>query len=103
MNGHFTPDPGIYESMKCDICSAEMSTTRNCVGARSFAESMAKIKSAYDRFECLCREEEWHKQAAALFEKAKDTPSKRLADLLTEEANEILKNKIATKQWSPFG
>jgi hypothetical protein len=47
--------------------------------------------------------EVWHRQALALRREAEDTASQRLADLLTAEANEVVRRRAATKIVSEIG
>lgn len=97
MNGHFTPDPGEMELMYCDVCGNKMDVERNVHGATGFAEAMAKSGHDHDLFTCVAREEMWHKQVYQLYEAGRESPSKRIENIMLDEAREILNNHKETK------
>jgi hypothetical protein len=51
----------------------------------------------HDEFHCERAGETWHRQALALRQEATQTASKRLADLLNQEADEVARTRTATK------
>lgn len=87
------PDPGLYLNAFCGICGRTMAVDRNILGPTSSIQAMAVSmgKSSgrlRDRFYCVDREEPWHRQAFELHMEADQTSSRRLTDILLEEANE---------------
>jgi hypothetical protein len=103
----YTPDAGTVEGpIACGVCGTEMEIRRNCHGARSWAAAMGGKKSHYDSFTCPHNEELWHIQVIALRKKARDTCSGRLAQMLQEEANDVVTSRTPTKEdglWRFFG
>lgn len=111
---YFTPDAGKKDKMFCEACGTEMDVERNVRGVRGISSTTAgwfyslpeeeqeKRKSNYDKFTCPYAGYPWHTQVIKLVEKAERSPSKKIQDLLMEEANEIIKNKQATKIVSRF-
>jgi len=96
----YTPDCGEVkegEVVACGVCGATMIEERNVNGPRSWAQAMGGGKSPHDVFECPHQEEQWHKQVVGLRREAGNSISKKLADIMLEEAEEILSSKKATK------
>jgi hypothetical protein len=97
------PNPGQYLVVYCGVCGKSMIVRRNVLGPTGFAEAML-VQSGqspghlHDAFRCEDREEHWHRQAKAIRDQARESPSKRLADLLIEEANEIVRTRKITRQ-----
>lgn len=83
--------------MICGVCGAVMNEERNVNGPRGWAQAMGGGKSLHDVFECPHRQEQWHRQVIALRREAKNSVSKKIADLLLQEAEEVLSSKEATK------
>jgi len=100
---HSFPEPGEYLAVYCGVCGKSMTVRRNVLGPTGFIEAMAVQNGQssghlHDNFWCEDREEPWHRQARAIRDQAHHSPSKRLADLLTEEANEIVRTRKSTRQ-----
>lgn len=102
---HSFPDPGKYLAIYCGVCGKSMTARRNVLGPTGFVEAMA-VRSGqgsghlHDKFWCEDREKPWHRQAKAIRDQARESPGQNLADLLTEEANEIVRTrKIARQDW----
>ncbi len=97
------PHPGEYLAVYCGVCGKNMTARRNVLGPTGFAEAML-VQSGqsqghlHDEFLCEDREEPWHQQAKAIRDQARESPSQRLADLLTEEADEIVRTRKSTRQ-----
>lgn len=97
------PNPGEYLAVYCGVCGRSMSVKRNVLGPIGFAEAMLVRNGQskghlHDEFWCEDREESWHRQAKAIRDNALETPSKRLTDLLNEEADEIVRTRKITKE-----
>jgi len=101
----FTGEPGGHVVLHCRICGEPMTVARDVVGPTGWAHAMT-IRAGqakgrlHDEFHCERAEAAWHRQALALRQQAEQTPSKRLADLLTEEADEVVRTKAATRGMS---
>jgi len=97
----YTPDCGkvpVGEKVTCGVCGAVMNERRNVSGPRSWAQAISRGSSPHDVFECPHMNEDWHKQVVALRRKARNSVSKKLADMMLQEADEILSSKTATKK-----
>lgn len=95
--------PAAYLTACCDVCGQSMSATRNVLGPTSFAEAMAvrfgpSDGHLHDEFGCNDRDETWHRQAKAIQIQARESASQRLSDLLTEEADELVRTRKHTKE-----
>lgn len=86
----FTPSPGEVERMNCCVCGAGMDVERGLTGPTHFAEAMAQRGHKHDRFTCPNSGEPWHRDALKLREAMKDTPSKRVRGLISEDLDELL-------------
>lgn len=101
---HCFTDPDEYLTVYCGVCGKIMTANRHVLGPTGFAEAMAlqigQTKGhLLDNFHCEARDEEWHKQAKAIRDEASDTHSQRLTQLLTEEADEIVRSQRTTKNF----
>jgi len=93
----FMFDPGKQGEVKCKVCQDDCKFRGTRYGPRSYASAMAGTSTDFDYFECLSRNEDWHRQALALIQEINSTPSARLATMLREELQEVLANKTPTK------
>lgn len=100
LNGwdHYHTDPGKLERAECRVCGAEMTVTRNVDGPTSMAESMAGRSHLHDSFACPNVQEDWHAQARSLKEQAHWSHSAVQTKQLTDEAEEIIRQRKATKE-----
>lgn len=95
-------NPGEYLAVYCGVCGQCMTVERNVMGPTGFAEAMSvhigrSQGHLHDRFRCPDSQTAWHQQAQAIRENAHHSPSKRLTDFLTEEADEIVRTRKNTK------
>lgn len=70
-----------------------MEVQRNHNGPRGFAMAISGMKSPHDVFNCPKRDNLWHKQVVTLRVEARETASRKLRDMLLDEADEILQTK----------
>lgn len=101
---HCFTDPDKYLTVYCGVCGKSMTANRHVVGPTGFAEAMAvqigQTKGhLHDTFHCVDRDEAWHEQAKAIRDEASETNSQRLTQLLTEEADEIVRSQKTTKNF----
>jgi len=98
----YTPDVDKVEGpVYCGVCGEKMTVKRNVHGWRTFMSAMGgnpNSKSNYDVFQCPVSEEDWHKQVVKLRDRARNESSSKLEAILREEAEEVLKTKVATKK-----
>ncbi|MFM8273044.1 MAG: hypothetical protein ACKODX_12020 [Gemmata sp.] len=98
----FTTEPGQHATLHCRVCGEPLSLTPDVVGPTGWAHAMA-IRAGrasairHDVFRCRFGGEPWHRQALALRREADDTASERLAMLLTNEADEVVRTRMATR------
>ena len=91
--------------MHCRVCGEPMVESRNVIGPTGWAHALA-IRAGqakgrlHDEFHCERAGEAWHRQALALRRQAEQTPSKHLAELMTAEADEVVRTRTATKDQS---
>lgn len=96
----YTPDAGKHpadEIILCGVCGVAMDATMSVFGPRGYAAAMADKASKFDSYRCPHRNELWHIQAKEIRKQAKSSPSKKIADMLNMEANEILTRRKHTK------
>lgn len=98
----FTSEPGLHARLHCRVCGEPMAVSRDVIGPTGWTHAMAinagRAKGRlHDSFRCERAGEAWHRQALALRREAEGTSSKRLADLLTAEADEVVRTREATK------
>jgi len=86
---HFKPDT--VDEMHCKVCGTICLVERNVTGPTGFAEAMAKRSHLHDVFNCPNSGIPWHEQALELVLEIEKTPSKRLAELMRLDLEEILK------------
>jgi hypothetical protein len=95
----YTPDPGVVpenEDVNCGVCGSVMKIERRCSGPRSMAGAMAGLDSIYDHFYCPHYKEGWHRQAVCLRIDAAESNSQKIADILEQEAEEVLESRMHT-------
>jgi hypothetical protein len=88
----------INEAVECGVCGATANVTRGIHGSTSFAAAMAGSKRHYDKFECPHHDELWHIQAQKLRQEKNQTASAKIAAILEQEIQQILDNKMPTKE-----
>jgi hypothetical protein len=96
----YTPDQGTHhkdEVIQCGVCGENMIAKFSVFGARGFAQAIGGGGSYHDSYHCPNREKPWHKQVVALREEARKTSSRKLTEMLREEADEVLATKTPTK------
>jgi hypothetical protein len=96
----FSPKPGEVEKMHCMVCNAEMRVVRNVNGPTSSVEGMAGRKHMHDAFYCNHAEEDWHCQVRILKQRIEKETSNKIAELLTEEMDQVLQTKKTTRDLS---
>jgi hypothetical protein len=86
----FITEPDTVEEMYCVICGSKSDVERSLLGPTSGAMAMAKRGKWHDRFTCPHVDQPWHLQACDLYLEIKKTPSKRLAELMELDLEDIL-------------
>ena len=92
--GLFTTEPNAQKSLECNICGAECLVKRNLPVPLGFIAAMAGLDKPrdkfYDEFSCPNLKEKWHKQAVKLVKEIQKTPSKRIAQLMQQDLEDLL-------------
>jgi hypothetical protein len=86
----FQTAPDTVEEMFCRVCDTRCNVERSIIDSTCFVEAMAKRGHWHDRFECPHIGKQWHEQALKLCLEIDRTPSKRLAELMRRDLNDIL-------------
>ena len=86
----FTVDPGSKDTMHCVGCHSECEVTRDVYGPTGYASAMAKKYALHDAFTCPHTEEGWHELAVRLVMAIEDMPSRRVADLMRLDLQDLL-------------
>jgi len=89
--GLFVTEPNAYKSLECNICGTECLVERNLPAKSGFIAAMGRMDKPRDEFSCPNLDEEWHKQAVNLVLEIEKTPSKRLAQLMQQDLEDLLK------------
>jgi hypothetical protein len=87
----FFRDPGSTKKMNCRVCGAVCGVEKDVYGPVNFAMAMAKVNDLYDVFTCPHGGKDWHEKALALVVEIERTPSKRIADLMKLDLEDMLK------------
>ncbi len=86
----FITDPGTEQTIRCHVCNTECDAKRNVYGPTSFATAMAKNFRLHDMFVCPHADTAWHEQALRLVRAIEETPSKRVAQLMQQDLEDLL-------------
>ena len=87
----FYTEPGSSEEINCSVCGTKCNVERNIYGPSSWLCAMAKNYSYHDIFTCPHAGKEWHKQALDLILAIKETPSKRVVQLMKLDLEDLLR------------
>lgn len=87
----FYTAPDTVEQIHCRVCHSLCDVERNLTGPTAWAEASARRGHWHDEFACPHRQKEWHKQALELVLEIEKTPSKRLAELMQHDLDDLLR------------
>ena len=90
----FICEPNSGEEKTCRVCNSRCKSARNVFGPTGFIYAMANRFTYHDEFVCPHTDEPWHEKALQLAIAIDDTPSKRLADLMRADLQDILNEHI---------
>ena len=90
----FIAEPNSGEARHCRVCNAPCKAMRNVFGPTGFVSAMAKKFTYHDEFVCPHTDEPWHQKALQLAVAIDGTPSKRLADLMRADLQDILNEHL---------
>ena len=86
----FYLEPDSQDEMVCKVCGTTCHVERNVIGPTGWVEGMAGRGHWHDKFQCPHRNAAWHKKALDLVMEIEKTPSKRVAELLQLDLDELL-------------
>lgn len=86
----FIADPGTEQTRYCRVCKTECDVKRNVYGPTSFVTAIAKNFRLHDMFVCPHADTTWHEQALRLVMAIEETPSKRVAQLMQQDLEDLL-------------
>ena len=75
----------------CEVCGTKCDANKNVYGPSSFVTAVGKKYDFHDVFVCPNAGEKWHEQALKLVLAIEETPSKRVAELMKMDLNDLLK------------
>jgi hypothetical protein len=90
----FVTAPGSVDETYCRVCGTKCRVERNTYGPTGWIAAMARHSCYHDKFICPHGDKEWHEQALKLVQAIEETPSKRTAELIKLDLEEILSNNM---------
>ncbi|MFQ5913345.1 MAG: hypothetical protein ACE5JS_09190 [Nitrospinota bacterium] len=93
----FIAEAGSKGEYHCGVCNTKCEVKRNVYGPTTFAEAMAKTFRYHDLFVCPHRDEKWHEQALNLVQAIEETPSRRVAQLMAQDLEDLLRENGISK------
>ena len=94
----FIASPGEMDEMKCKVCNSTCIVSRDQLGPTSFASALANQEALHDEFKCPNADKMWHQAALELIKAIEATPSKRIANLMQLDLDDILDTNIKKKK-----
>lgn len=90
----FISEPNSTDEKSCRVCGSKCRVTRNVFGPTGFISAMAKHFRAHDESVCPHTDEAWHERALQLAIAIDETPSRRLADLMKADLDDLLQQNL---------
>ena len=81
---------GDLEKWYCKVCGSLGEVERGKVGPISLYDGFSKKSTEHDLFYCPNINGDWHKTARKLMVEIRNTPSKRIAELMMADLEDIL-------------
>lgn len=88
---YFVTDPGTEDQVECRVCGTVCDVTRDVYGPTSWATAGASSFKCHDAFVCPHADEGWHDQALELVHAIEDMPSKRVAELMKLDLEDLIR------------
>jgi hypothetical protein len=88
---HFYTTPNTVETKACRVCGATCDVKRGVYTRSNFQEAVNKMADLYDVFTCPNAGKGWHEQAFRLVQAIEATPSKRVAELMQLDLQDLLR------------
>jgi hypothetical protein len=87
----FYTTPDTVETKACRVCGTSCDVKRGVYTASNFKEATNKMADLYDVFTCPHAGKDWHEQALKLAQAIDAMPSKRVAALIKQDLQDLLK------------
>lgn len=90
----FIGEANCGEERQCQVCGTKCRITRNAFGPTGFVSAMAKRFTHHDEFVCPHTDVAWHEQALQLQISIDESPSKRLAEFMKADLEDLLRENL---------
>ena len=87
----FYVTPGTAEEMRCRVCGSKCNARREVSGPHDFISAASRASDLWDVFSCPHGGKAWHEKAVELAVAIDETPSKRLAALMRQDLEDLLR------------
>ena len=87
----FYTKPNSVSEKYCNVCGKKCDVNKKVYGSSSFSTAMGKKYDFHDIFVCPNAGKKWHELALKLVLSIEETPSKRVAELMKLDLNDLLK------------
>ena len=88
--GYRSSAPGELTEAWCHVCGTRCTIRRNVMGPTCFAEAMGGLKQLHDTVTCPHSGADWHNHAVRLRAAIHETPSARVAALISADLADVL-------------
>jgi hypothetical protein len=90
----FIGEPNSGETKQCRVCGCTCRVVCNVFGPTGFVSAMAKRFTYHDEFVCPHTDESWHDHALRLATAIDETPSKRVAEMMKADLDDLLRENL---------
>lgn len=99
-------EAGKHHNMVCLICQTQMNVTHIPIKCppeqRNAKTAYMGLNQAWDRFECIHVNENWHEQATWLKRKIIESQSPTLQEIYFQDLIKVLKSKTVTTKFNNY-
>lgn len=88
--GFLIGKPDEFDEVTCKVCGKTCNVERSLHGPTSWIDAMTRSGHWHDKFTCPNYQQPWHERAHKLIMKISESPSKRMAELMRLDLEEIL-------------
>lgn len=79
------------DAMRCRVCGTNCQVRREVHGPHDFVMTASRVHDVWDVFTCPHSGKVWHDKAVELAVAIDETPSKRVAALMREDLEDLLR------------
>jgi hypothetical protein len=87
----FYVTPQTVEEMRCRVCGSKCNARREVNGPHNFITAVTRVDDMWDVFTCPHGGQAWHDKAVELAVAIDETPSKRVAALMRQDLEDLLR------------